>query len=67
MTGPVGRSRPMEPVTLTDGTPVVLRPIRPEDESALTALYERLSPQTAYQRFFTVIDPGAVSIPPPAS
>jgi acetyltransferase len=45
----------MKPVILTDGTPVTLRPIRPEDESALTALYERLSPQTAYQRFFTVM------------
>ena len=53
--GPVGRARPMKPVTLTDGTPVTLRHIRPEDESALTALYERLSPQTAYQRFFTVM------------
>ena len=53
--GPVGRSRPMKPVTLTDGTQVALRPIRSEDESALTALYERLSPQTAYQRFFTVM------------
>jgi acetyltransferase len=40
---------------LADGTQVTLRPIRPEDEPALTALYERLSPQTAYQRFFTVM------------
>ena len=53
--GLMGRSRPMTPVTLTDGTEVALRPIRPEDESALTALYERLSPQTSYQRFFTVM------------
>ena len=53
--GPVGRARPMRSVTLTDGTQVTLRRIRPEDESALTALYERLSPQTAYQRFFTVM------------
>lgn len=45
----------MKPVTLTDGTQVAMRSIRPEDESALTALYERLSPQTAYQRFFTVM------------
>ncbi len=45
----------MKRVTLTDGTEVALRPIRPDDESALTALYERLSPQTAYQRFFTVM------------
>jgi acetyltransferase len=47
--------RPKASVTLTDGTPVHFRPIRPEDESALSALYERLSPQTAYQRFFTVM------------
>jgi acetyltransferase len=40
---------------LTDGTQVTLRPIQPDDEPALTALYERLSPQTAYQRFFTVM------------
>jgi acetyltransferase len=45
----------MKPVILTDGTPITLRPIRPEDESALTALYERLSPETSYQRFFTVM------------
>jgi acetyltransferase len=45
----------MKPVVLRDGTGVTLRDIRPEDESALTALYERLSPQTAYQRFFTVM------------
>jgi acetyltransferase len=45
----------MRSVTLTDGTPVILRHIRPGDESALTALYERLSPETSYQRFFTVM------------
>jgi acetyltransferase len=53
--GPVGHTGPMTPVILTDGTRVTLRHIRPEDESALTALYERLSPLTAYQRFFTVM------------
>ena len=53
--GPVGRLRPMSAVTLADGTRVALRPIRPDDESALTALYERLSPQTTYQRFFTAM------------
>jgi GNAT superfamily N-acetyltransferase len=46
---------PVKPISLTDGTQVTLRPIRSDDESALTALYERLSPQTAYQRFFTVM------------
>jgi acetyltransferase len=52
---PVGRSCPTKRVTLADGTEVTLRPIHPVDEPALTALYERLSPQTAYQRFFTVM------------
>ena len=32
-----------------------LRPIRSEDAAALTQLYGRLSPETAYQRFFTVM------------
>ena len=32
-----------------------LRPIRSEDAAALTQLYERLSPESAYQRFFTVM------------
>jgi acetyltransferase len=45
----------MKPVMLADGIPVTLRHIRPEDESALTALYERLSPESSYQRFFTVM------------
>jgi RimJ/RimL family protein N-acetyltransferase len=53
--GLVGRPRPTTAVTLTDGTQVRLRPIQPDDEPALTALYERLSPQTAYQRFFTTM------------
>lgn len=53
--GSLGRRRPAASLTLTDGTRVLLRPIRPDDESALSALYERLSPQTAYQRFFTVM------------
>jgi acetyltransferase len=49
------RSPPMRSVTLKDGTTVRLRPIRPEDEPELSALYARLSPETAYQRFFTVM------------
>jgi RimJ/RimL family protein N-acetyltransferase len=54
-TGSLGHSRPIKPVVLRDGTRVALRDIRREDEAALTALYERLSPQTAYQRFFTAM------------
>ena len=45
----------MKSVTLKDGTTAVLRPIRSEDEPELTALYSRLSPETAYQRFFTAM------------
>jgi len=51
----MGHLCPMKRVTLKDGATVVLRPIRPEDASELTALYDRLSPETAYQRFFTVM------------
>jgi RimJ/RimL family protein N-acetyltransferase len=34
---------------------VLLRPIRPDDAAALTRLHGRLSPESAYQRFFTVM------------
>ena len=42
-------------VRLRDGTEAGLRPIRPDDAAGLTALYGRLSPESAYQRFFTVM------------
>ncbi|HLC41700.1 MAG TPA: GNAT family N-acetyltransferase [Methylomirabilota bacterium] len=42
-------------VTLKDGSIVTLRPIRSEDESELTAFYARLSPESAYQRFHTLM------------
>jgi GNAT superfamily N-acetyltransferase len=42
-------------VELKDGTRVHVRPIRPDDEIALIALYGRLSRLTAYQRFFSVM------------
>jgi RimJ/RimL family protein N-acetyltransferase len=42
-------------VTLADGRRVRLRPIRPDDAPRLCALYDRLSTDTAYQRFFTVL------------
>jgi RimJ/RimL family protein N-acetyltransferase len=45
----------MRTVRLTDGAQVALRPIRAGDEAALTSFYERLSPQTAYQRFFAAM------------
>jgi len=40
---------------LKDGTVVHLRPIRPDDAPRLVALFDRLSQQTAYQRFFSVL------------
>lgn len=40
---------------LGEGTCVRLRPIVPEDEAGLMALHGRLSQQTAYQRFFTIM------------
>lgn len=42
-------------LTLKGGIRVHLRPIRPEDAPRLQALYDRLSRDTAYQRFFTVM------------
>jgi GNAT superfamily N-acetyltransferase len=41
--------------TLKDGTRVSIRPIRPEDDGALVEVFEHLSPQTVYQRFFTAM------------
>ncbi|HEU4368683.1 MAG TPA: GNAT family N-acetyltransferase [Methylomirabilota bacterium] len=40
---------------LRDGTPVRLRPIVPEDASKLVALYDRLSRDTRYHRFFSAM------------
>ncbi|MCM3877278.1 MAG: GNAT family N-acetyltransferase [Thermoanaerobaculia bacterium] len=43
-----------EDVALKDGTAVHLRPIRGADEAGLLALYDRLSPESLYFRFFSV-------------
>jgi RimJ/RimL family protein N-acetyltransferase len=42
-------------VTLTDGTALHIRPIRPEDAPRLIDFYDRLSRHTAYQRFFSIM------------
>jgi acetyltransferase len=42
-------------LTLPGGGRVRLRAIRPDDAPRLVELYDRLSRQTAYQRFFTVM------------
>jgi RimJ/RimL family protein N-acetyltransferase len=41
-------------VTLRNGASVRVRAIRPDDEPRLMALCRRLSPETVYQRFFSV-------------
>lgn len=41
-------------VVLKNGETLRIRPIRPDDEPLLVALYDRLSRHTAYQRFFAV-------------
>ncbi len=43
-------------VTLRDGTPVVIRPIRPADRRALEEAFAQLSPRSRYLRFHTFID-----------
>jgi GNAT superfamily N-acetyltransferase len=42
-------------VSLRDGTRVRMRPIRADDAPRLQALYDRLSRDTRYQRFFSVM------------
>ena len=42
-------------VELRDGASVHVRAVRPDDAGRLIALYDRLSRDTAYQRFFTVL------------
>jgi acetyltransferase len=38
--------------TAKDGTPLVIRPIRPEDEPLIAKFHEKLSEQTVYRRYF---------------
>ena len=40
------------PETLKDGSPVEIRPLEPHDRGALSAGFERLSPESRYRRFF---------------
>jgi acetyltransferase len=40
---------------LADGTPVVLRPIRPEDEPLLVKFHETLSERSVYFRYFSFL------------
>ena len=40
-------------LTLRDGTPVIVRPLIPEDRDSLAEAYRRLSPEARYHRFWT--------------
>jgi hypothetical protein len=42
-------------LALKDGSVVHIRPIRPDDALRLQELHTRLSQQTAYQRFFSIV------------
>jgi RimJ/RimL family protein N-acetyltransferase len=53
MTRQAGDAPGERSVRLRNGAQVWLRPIRPDDEDRLMALYGRLSPESARQRFFT--------------
>ncbi len=56
VTGPADYPGALErEVPLKNGETLRIRPIRPDDEPRLVALYDRLSRHTAYQRFFTVM------------
>jgi acetyltransferase len=57
---PKGAIRPYptkyaRPYTLHDGTEVLIRPIRPEDEPLLVEFHETLSEQSVYLRYFHAI------------
>jgi acetyltransferase len=40
------------PFEMTDGTPVIIRPIRPEDEPLMVKFHETLSERSVYFRYF---------------
>jgi acetyltransferase len=44
------------PWTLTDGTPVSIRPIRPEDEPAMVKFHETISERSVYLRYFHLMN-----------
>jgi acetyltransferase len=46
----------VEPFNLRDGTPVTIRPIRPEDEPLLIRFHESLSEQSVYLRYFHALN-----------
>jgi len=53
--GPRPSLPPAREVRLRDGTPVLVRPIRPEDKARLRAAFHQLSPEARYQRFLATM------------
>ncbi len=49
-------ARYVSPWKLKDGTPVTIRPIRPEDEPAMVHFHETLSERSVYYRYFHLIN-----------
>ncbi len=50
----------VRPFTLVDGTPVEIRPIKPEDEPLITEFTLALSPHNLYLRYFHAVSPSAL-------
>ena len=46
---------PSQPLTLSDGTVVRIRPIRPDDEPMMVAFHRSLSPDSVYSRYSNVL------------
>jgi acetyltransferase len=46
----------VQPWTLPDGTQLLIRPIRPEDEPMIARFHERLSERSVYLRYFHLMD-----------
>ena len=45
----------VKPWRFEDGTEVIIRPIRPEDERMIAAFHARLSERSIYQRYFHLL------------
>nr|WP_256995559.1 GNAT family N-acetyltransferase [Halomicronema hongdechloris] len=48
-------SQYVKPWTMRDGTPVTIRPIRPEDEPLMVQFHQTLSEQSVYFRYFHLL------------
>ena len=49
-------TRYVSPWTMKDGTPITIRPIRPEDEPAMVRFHETLSERSVYLRYFHLMN-----------